>query len=80
MGSKDFVKSSEISEFLYCRRGWWLRWSGRVVGQTEEMLRGERLHNEQAESVYFLPKLKVLSVSLLVIGIILLVSYLIFLK
>lgn len=39
------VTSSEIGDYVYCPRGWWLRQNG-LRSTTPQMLRGSDAHNK----------------------------------
>jgi CRISPR/Cas system-associated exonuclease Cas4 (RecB family) len=79
----SFVKASEISEYIYCRRAWWLRVSGVVRTQTPEMLEGGRKHNALSAKLSGYASFKRVAIILLaagLLGFIILISILFFLK
>lgn len=45
MGSKKYVTASEIGDFVYCKRGWWLRFHG-LLSTTKAMLAGTAGHEK----------------------------------
>ncbi len=76
MKNADFVTASEIAEYVYCKRAWWLRVSKTVTTQTVEMLEGSRKHNELSKSLDDYTSYKRLAIALLAAG---LIGFLIFL-
>lgn len=52
MARGRFIRASEIGEYVYCRRAWWL---GRVVGLTpagrDRRMRGTALHVRHGRNV-----------------------------
>lgn len=50
--SDKWIRASELNEYVYCRRAWWLR---RVGGQTtanvRELAQGSRFHEEHGRAV-----------------------------
>jgi CRISPR/Cas system-associated exonuclease Cas4 (RecB family) len=44
MDDKPWIKASEIGDYVYCHRGWWLRFTGHIFGKTEEMIEGTAEH------------------------------------
>ena len=52
MSEKNWIRASEIGEYMYCRRSWWLK---RVVGRESrnivEMKHGEKFHLDHADKV-----------------------------
>lgn len=57
MREKEFVTASEIGEYVFCKRGWWLRLNG-YLEQSEVMREGTRLHDQIAWSVLLKKKMK----------------------
>jgi hypothetical protein len=45
--SEKWIRASEISDYLYCRRSWWLKRSKRLqTVQTREILQGNQHHGK----------------------------------
>lgn len=45
-----YISASEIGDFTYCKRGWWLRKNG-YLKQNEAMARGTRQHVRLERSI-----------------------------
>jgi CRISPR/Cas system-associated exonuclease Cas4 (RecB family) len=68
MKNEGYVTASEIGEYVYCRRAWWLRASGIVKEQTTEMLEGTKKHNELSAKLESYTSYKRAALFLLVAG------------
>ncbi len=44
MDSQNFISASEIGDYIYCKRGWWLRIQGKLP-TTEAMQAGTLAHD-----------------------------------
>ncbi len=73
MPHSDIVKASEIAEYVYCKRSWWLRFNEKITGSTEAMDLGTLRHNELAEKVESHSIKKSLALILIFSGLILLI-------
>lgn len=51
MRQKTYVTASEIGEFIYCKRAWWLRQKG-FLETTDAMRRGNSEHNRLGQIVF----------------------------
>lgn len=69
MNTKNYITASEIGEYVYCVRAWWLRRQV-IKPPTLQMLRGTGKHNDLALNLGSSYKLKI--IALLLIGIALL--------
>lgn len=50
--SEQWIKASEIGEYLYCRRAWWLRRELGVTSQNmREMAGGQQYHDTHGRLV-----------------------------
>lgn len=75
MKSSSYVTASEIGEYVYCPRGWWLR----VKGQSKDspqMIKGVISHESLLKRIDWTPRLKI--IALLLVGIALMIFALIF--
>lgn len=45
--SYSWIRASEISEYVYCRRAWWLRRVRAIASQNVTQLRAGTRHHEQ---------------------------------
>ena len=43
--NKQYVSASEIGEFVYCKRAWWLRFNGVTTTPSPAMTQGTAKHN-----------------------------------
>ena len=68
------IRASEIGQYEYCARAWWL---GNVKGvpssNTREMARGEEAHQQHGRAVWLAGALKVLALLLALAALALLV-------
>lgn len=69
MDKRGYITASEIGEYVYCKRAWWLRVKG-TVETTTAMVKGSAFHNALSFKLDLSPKLKI--IALLLIGIALL--------
>jgi hypothetical protein len=44
MSEREWIKASEIGEYIYCQRAWWLRRQGVAQANIAELLEGSRQH------------------------------------
>lgn len=44
MPKKDSVTASEIGDYVYCRRSWWLKFHGLAATDTPAMTEGTQRH------------------------------------
>ena len=65
------VKASEIGEYIYCQRGWWLRFNEYITGSTPSMDEGIKKHNELSQNIESFSTKKILAISLIILGLIL---------
>lgn len=45
-----YITASEMGDFIYCKRGWWLRFNNKIE-PTERMIEGGRKHDEIATQI-----------------------------
>jgi CRISPR/Cas system-associated exonuclease Cas4 (RecB family) len=69
--SKLVIRASEIGQYAYCARAWWL---GSVMGvpssNTREMAQGEAVHAQHGRAVWLAGALRVLAIGLLLVAVI----------
>ncbi len=68
------VSASEIGEFIYCKKGWYLRNKG-LLKQNDLMREGILQHNAQFLSVEKLTIGKILALGFIIIGAVLILMY-----
>ena len=68
MENSEYVSASEIGDFVYCKKGWWMKRQG-LLSVTSEMQMGTEKHNSL---LYSLTRIKLLQNLLIWSGIILL--------
>ena len=63
------IRASEIGQYTYCARAWWL---GSVMGvpsaNTRELAHGETVHRQHGQTVWLAVALRWLAVALIVIA------------
>lgn len=69
------VRSSEISEYLYCRRAWWFRRQGVESENQAELAAGSELHHQHGRAVLAAGLLRTLGLLLLLTALALLTAY-----
>jgi len=73
MDNDYYVTASELSEFVFCKRGWWLRRNG-LIKETEAMSRGTQKHKQLAATVEKNPRLRQTAFIIITIGSLLMLS------
>jgi len=68
MKKSPLITASEIGEYIYCKRGWWLRRNG-LLEDNPQMLQGITEHNKLFTKVRLQRPLLRLAVLLLLLGI-----------
>lgn len=68
MKSSSYITASEIGEYVYCPRGWWLRVKG-AVEETPQMIKGVVSHESLLRRIDWTPRLKLIALLLIGIGI-----------
>ncbi len=69
MKQKVYVTASEIGEYVYCPRGWWLRLNGFIAGISERMIEGTKQHESVARSLRRNQILIIIAMKLIFVGI-----------
>jgi CRISPR/Cas system-associated exonuclease Cas4 (RecB family) len=69
------IRSSEIGNYLYCRRAWWYRKQGTPSENQAELAAGTELHKRHGHRVLASGLARILGLVLLLAAILLLVAY-----
>jgi CRISPR/Cas system-associated exonuclease Cas4 (RecB family) len=69
------IRSSDIGNYLYCRRAWWYRKQGVESENRAELAAGTELHHKHGRQVVASTLSRTLGFILLMIAIILVVAY-----
>lgn len=77
MSKDDFIAASEIAEYLYCQRSWWLKLKGFVNGNTENLSQGSAAHVQYSQQIEQVTRSEGIGKRIVLIGIALLVVFLI---
>ena len=73
----DFITASEIAEYLYCNRAWWLKIKGFANGNIENLAQGAASHVQYSQQVEQVTRSEGLGKRIVLIGIALLVVFII---
>jgi CRISPR/Cas system-associated exonuclease Cas4 (RecB family) len=73
----DFITASEIAEYLYCQRAWWLKLKGFANGNTENLAQGAAAHVQYSQQVEQVTQSQSLGKRIVFIGIALLIVFII---
>jgi CRISPR/Cas system-associated exonuclease Cas4 (RecB family) len=69
------IRSSDIGNYLYCRRAWWYRKQGTPSENQVELASGTQLHTRNGRQVLASGITRTLGLILLLVAIVLLVAY-----
>lgn len=69
------IRSSEIGEYLYCRRAWWYRKTGTPSENQTELAAGNDLHRRHGRQVLASILTRTVGMILLLVAILLLAAY-----
>lgn len=69
------IRSSDIGNYLYCRRAWWYRKQGFESENQAELAAGTEIHRQHGRKVLAAGLTRSLGMILLVLALILLVAY-----
>lgn len=69
------IRSSDIGNYLYCRRAWWYRQQGFESGNQAELASGTELHRKHGRKVLASGLLRTFGFALLLLALVLLVAY-----
>ncbi len=69
-GSKEpVIRASEVEEYIFCPRAWWLRRVRGIEPESAERLReGEEFHRAHQNQVFALGRLWLVGLALLLVG------------
>jgi hypothetical protein len=70
MKAQNIVTASEIGDYVFCRRAWWLKWMGLAPKNTPQMLEGKRAHEAVVHHVNTSQKNLWLAIAVVVFGLI----------
>lgn len=77
MPKDDFITASEIAEYLYCHRAWWLKLKGFTNGNKENLAQGAIAHIQYSQQVEQVTQSEGLGKRIVLIGIILFIVFII---
>ena len=69
------IRSSDIGNYLYCRRAWWYRRQGFESENQAELASGTELHRKHGRKVLAAGLMRTLGFLLLLLALVLLVAY-----
>lgn len=67
MKKYDYVTASEVGEFIYCKRGWWLHKNG-LLEINEKMMQGTKNHSKLASLLWWQKILLIIGIILFALG------------
>ncbi len=71
------IRSSDIGNYLYCRRAWWYQRQGYESANQAELTGGAELHRQHGRKVLAAALLRLLAILLLLAALTLLTIYLV---
>ena len=69
------IRSSDIGNYLYCRRAWWYKKQGLVSENQTELAAGTQLHQKHGRQVLASGLTRAVGLILLMIALVMLVAY-----
>ena len=75
MSQEDYITASEIAEYVYCNRAWWLKVSGYQSENQEALSQGSATHIQYAQHVRAVTRLERAGRFILLLGISLLIVF-----
>jgi hypothetical protein len=68
---EKIIRASEIGEYIFCKRAWWLRLQGIVPSNRRALEAGTAAHEEHARRVVFSGCLRTAAFGLLIAAVVL---------
>ncbi|MCW5875917.1 MAG: hypothetical protein KIS85_03455 [Anaerolineales bacterium] len=65
---RQWIKASEIGEYLYCRRAWWYRLQGAASANLAAMQAGGRAHTAHGRGLRVVAALRLLALGLALVA------------
>lgn len=72
--TKPVVRASEIGQWLYCQRAWWLDRQGYTNQNQDELAEGTLQHEQHAQNVAQAYILRQIAIYLLILGLLILIA------
>ena len=69
------IRSSDIGNYLYCRRAWWYKKQGVASENQAEMATGSELHRQHGRKVLASSLTRTVGLILIMLALVLLVAY-----
>jgi hypothetical protein len=69
------IRSSDIGNYLYCRRAWWYKKQGVVSENQAELVAGTELHRQHGRKVIASGVTRTIGLILLMIALVMLAAY-----
>jgi hypothetical protein len=77
MSQDDYITASEIAEYIYCHRAWWLKLAGYKSQNQDVLAQGSESHTQYSQQINRVTRLGRLGRTILLIGIGLLIVFII---
>lgn len=68
--SNKYIRASEIGDYVFCKRGWWLRFNG-LLAQNEQMVEGIKQHDSLFSKIQLYKLLIRIGWGILIFGVLL---------
>lgn len=76
--SDNMIRASEVGEYVYCRRAWWLkRFGGHKSSYVRELAAGRRYHEDHGKLVQRSQRARRVALALIFIAVLLLSFWLV---
>ncbi|MBP9719631.1 MAG: hypothetical protein KBD46_04100 [Candidatus Levybacteria bacterium] len=79
MKDSPYITASELGDYVYCKRAWWLRLQG-LLSSNQAMKYGQIKHTQLSQWLTIYKKVFALAIALILVGLILTVVALIFMQ
>lgn len=67
MAKNDYVTASELGDYVYCKRSWWLKLMG-YTASNYQMIKGSKDHDSFNKGLDKFALLKIIFLSIIAIG------------